>query len=71
MSKNKLKLYIWDDFCSDYTSGLAFAIAETESEARELVRVACGDKTGYDSSEWGDVKVKEISKCAHFVTGGS
>lgn len=33
----KLKLYVWAEFEPNYTDGLAFAIAETEDEARSLV----------------------------------
>lgn len=32
-----LKLFVWKDVLKDYTSGIAFAIAETEQEARELL----------------------------------
>jgi len=35
--KNKLKLFVWEDVLSDFTSGIAFAIAETEQEAREIL----------------------------------
>jgi hypothetical protein len=32
-----LKLYVWTDVLKDYTPGIAFALAATEDEARELV----------------------------------
>ena len=35
--KAKLKLFVWTRFCPDYTSGLAFAIAKDELEARRLI----------------------------------
>jgi hypothetical protein len=35
--KNKLKLFVWYGVLTDYTSGIAFAIAETEQEAREML----------------------------------
>lgn len=35
--KLKLKLYIWDNFSRDYSPGLAFAIAASAQEARQLV----------------------------------
>ena len=35
--KSKLKLFVWTEFSPDYTSGLAFAIAKDEPEARKLV----------------------------------
>ena len=33
----KLKLFIWRNVLADYTSGIAFALAETEQEAREML----------------------------------
>lgn len=65
----QLKLYVWSDFCNGYTNGLAFAIAETENEARLLVM----DETGYNGYRvisWGKVEVAPISKCARYVYGG-
>ena len=35
--KKKLKLFVWQDVLTDYTSGIAFAIAETEQEARGML----------------------------------
>ena len=37
MARKKLKLYVWEDVLRDYTSGIAFALAESPEEARELV----------------------------------
>ena len=34
---NKYKLYVWDDVLSDYTTGIAFAIAKTKKQAVELL----------------------------------
>lgn len=65
--KSKLKLYIWTEFEPDYTDGLAFAIAETEEEARELVRK---EEEGVKVYDWGKLEVKDISKCARSVSGG-
>jgi len=33
----KLKLFVWEDVLTDYTPGIAFALAETEQEAREIL----------------------------------
>ena len=33
----ELFLFVWDKFCSDYTDGLAFAIAETLEQAQRLI----------------------------------
>lgn len=66
--KKKLKLYVWSEFCPDYTDGLAFAIAADESEARKMIV----DKMGFDPSEWGSLIVREINeRFAAGVSGGS
>jgi len=48
-----LSLYVWTQFCPDYTDGLAFAIAETEEHARQLVT----DQLTWEPSDWGKVQV--------------
>jgi len=63
----ELKLFVWTGFCTDYTPGLAFAIAKTESEAKELVL----KERGYEVYDWGTLEVKPISKCAYSVPGGA
>ena len=47
-----LKLYIWDDFYSDYSDGMAVAIASSLEEAKALV----GKDTyePYNLKNWGD-----------------
>ena len=37
-----LKLYVWEDFSPDYTSGLAFAVASSEADAKKLIEKAFG-----------------------------
>jgi hypothetical protein len=62
-----LKLFIWMGFCPDYTSGLAFAIAKDEAEARKLVE----KEHGYEVYEWGDLEVRGLDKkVARCVSGG-
>lgn len=47
-----LKLYIWEDFYSDYTDGIAVAIASSLEEAKALVgRDTYGP---YNLKSWGD-----------------
>jgi hypothetical protein len=63
----KLKLYVWDEFHPDLYSGLAFAIAVDESEARQLIE----KELGYSPSNWGMVKRFPLnSKIAKAVSGG-
>jgi hypothetical protein len=33
-----IRLYVWEDVLTDYTSGVMFAMAESVDEARRLVR---------------------------------
>ncbi len=62
-----MKLFIWTGFCPDYTSGLAFAIAKDEPEARKLVI----KEHGYEPYEWGDLEVRRLDwRVARAVSGG-
>ncbi len=67
MSKNNLKLFIWTDHCPDYTSGLAFAIAKDETDARKQII----EEKGFDTDEWGDLEVWRLDRrVARAVSGG-
>ena len=35
--QNKLKLYVWENVLTDYTSGIMFALASSVEEAREMI----------------------------------
>ena len=39
--KKKLKLYVWEDVLTDYTSGVMFALATSADEARSLILKKC------------------------------
>ena len=66
--KSKLMLYVWTGFCTDYTSGLAFAIAPSEKNARKQVSKEHGYELG--ESYWGTLSVHPIKKIAFTVAGG-
>ena len=77
----ELKLFIWTGFYPNYSSGLAFAVAETEEEAKKMVIEATniepdrcrGQDYGIPKIEWGTLEVKPLSgieKFAHGVLGG-
>tara|TARA_R110000764_G_scaffold229878_1_gene320884 strand:+ start:266 stop:481 length:216 start_codon:yes stop_codon:yes gene_type:complete len=52
MNIQDLKLYIWDEFYSDFTDGMAVAIASSLEEAKALVGK---DTYGpYNLKNWGD-----------------
>lgn len=59
------RVYIWREFAPAYRSGLAFAIARTEHEARGLVI----DLLGYEPMEWGPVEIVEM--CNSCGTAGA
>ena len=69
MKKNKLKLYVWTDFDPDYTGGLAFAIAEDETDARKQIIDTESGKYAYN---WGDLHIHELDeKTCYVVPGGA
>ena len=62
-------IFIWLEFAPDYINGLAFAIADTEAQARQYVI----GKLGYDPDDWGPCEsycLAEVSEIAGAVTGG-
>ena len=64
-----LKLFVWDDWCPDYSSGVAFAIAESEQQAREMVM----EKHGIDPKaelRWGEVKTYKLTDKVVFAREG-
>lgn len=66
MKKSKLKLFVWTDFCPDYTSGLAFALAPDAETAMKMIK----DKQGYEPT-WGDLHIHELNDpIAYSVSGG-
>ncbi len=76
-TKSKLKLFVWTNHCTDWTPGLAFAIAEDETEARALIKKegdgvsTIGDSSYLDHCNWGNLEIREItSKVARRVSGG-
>lgn len=63
----KLRLFVWTDFCPDYTSGLAFAIAKDETDARKMIE----KERGYTVYTWGDLTIYPLTKrIARSVSGG-
>jgi hypothetical protein len=67
MSEQKLMLYVWPKFAPDYTDGLAFAVAESEEQARELVSLV----KGYAPEDWGTMLVYPLTDpVAYAISGG-
>ena len=64
----KLRLFVWNGFCPDYTDGLAFAIARDEKDAKKLIE----EDYGIPVSDWGDLHVYPSTKRhGESVSGGS
>ena len=67
----ELKLFVWVEFCPDYYNGLAFAIAEDEQEAKELILKKYNIKW-LSSKDFGPLKIHELdSKTSYSVRGSS
>jgi hypothetical protein len=66
--KTKLKLFVWTGFSPDHTGGLAFAIAEDETTAKEMIE----DSRGYGVTEWGELHIHQIRRhiCYSCCGGG-
>ena len=65
--KLELFLFVWTQFCPDYSNGLAFAIAETVEQAQKLIE----HKRGYRPTDWGPVQVfPATGPIAFCVSGG-
>ena len=47
MARKKLKLYVWDGVLTDWTSGIAFALATSPEEAKQMLIEQGGFKEEY------------------------
>jgi hypothetical protein len=64
--RKKLKLYVWEDVLTDYTSGIMFALATSSDEARHLLIKKCPYIPPNDLAQ--EPKCIETPKC--FVVWG-
>lgn len=63
-----MKLFVWTDYCQDYSTGLAFAIAENIEQAEKLLAAS----VGYLPEARGQVQELPITEPVAFqVYGGS
>ena len=65
-SEVKMRLFVWEEFCPDYTDGLAFAIAETVDQAQKLIT----QSRGYEPFDWGRLKEFDLSEPVAFAVSG-
>lgn len=66
---NNLKLYVWEDVLTDYTSGIAFALAESIEQAREVIREKGLSEFRMNELD-GDPLVVEQPEGFYFYGGG-
>ena len=67
---SNLKLFVWTDVLSDFTEGIAFALANTEEEARTLI---IDQKPGIedDYNFRQNPKIHQFNPIAYALSGGS
>ena len=72
MENSNLKVYVWDEYNTDYYAGLAVAVASSIEEAKDLVRAkrALYNDSIIHDDDWGIVKIYGLGKCAFEVDGG-
>ena len=61
-----MRLFVWEDFAPDYSSGLACAVAETVQEAQMLIV----NELGYSPVDWGSASEYPLTKPVAFATSG-
>jgi len=66
MREKTMRLYVWTNYCPDYTGGLAFAIAENLEQAMMLVEKERGCKV-YD---WGTLRKFSLKASRAFCVSG-
>jgi len=72
MPRRKLRLYVWPEYRTDYTSGMAFAIAHSEDQARAMVTKKYDYKGMGWSPDFGpSPEVYELKPIAFEVGGGA
>ena len=66
----QLKLYVWKDVLTDYSSGIAFALAENEEEARQLVIDDVGRNKYCEKEFEKKPECVDTKKAFHIYGGG-
>ena len=66
MGISSMRLFVWTEFCPDYTDGLAFAIAENVEQAHRLVI----ESKGYEPFDWGPVQEFPVTEPRSFCVAG-
>lgn len=64
--KKKLKLYVWEDVLTDYSSGMMCALATSPEHARKLLLRECS----YIPPEDLKVEPKVVSRAKGFLVWG-
>ena len=65
-----MQIYVWNDFCCDYSAGLAVVIADSPEAAIKILEIALDGE--YFFEDWGNYQVEEIAEgFCQYVTGGA
>ena len=68
MERKKMKVFVWEDVLTDYTSGMMVAIAPTIEEARAVLLKECSYIPEGDLNQ--QPKVFDLSESDAFVCWG-
>lgn len=72
-----MKIFIWNkDFLTDYTSGIAFVIADNEKEARKILIEKYDNNIGISNTILNQInngpdEIHELKPSAFYLWGGS
>jgi len=66
----KLKVYVWEEVFRDYTTGIAFAIAENSEQARDLVEEQMNYRHDDLAHEPKEIDLDNCKPQAFYVYGG-
>ena len=67
-SLSNLKLYVWEDVLSDYTSGVMFALAEDKEHAKKMILEEYND---IDNGEFAGEPLEITDPKGFAVWGGA
>jgi hypothetical protein len=72
MKNKKLKLYVWNGVLTDWTDGIAFALASSPEEAvNELKKAGLGDDYYFSGIKLQGVEPEVYdTACGHWIYGG-
>lgn len=71
MPKKKMKLFVWPGVLTDWSSGIAFALAESPEEAKAILVTRGLPERHWQGTMIDGVEPQEFNEpCGFFVFGG-